>query len=330
MSKIPQKKIKKIKKTRGELLQYIENLWLRVNTADEPENNEVSILGKWKLKKNWEVELIKEEIPELLIPKTQSFDQYNVTPYFPVILKYIYAQRGEYKYVIDTPEQLNKLGRFFLDSSLDKRLNQRNSLRTGFDIQELIETPSERFTSYRILVTLNGDILATELYYSNKPNPSDIIQEDISIWDMRPSSNLFDYFVAPDSPVFLASRNVLSNRSQKGTGIVLNRNSWSKPINPEEEKILIAHGLDPKNPKLPEKLREQCSIIAKKLGLQRWVVMGIDFIQKVGTDDYYYLETNPWPWSGAFMDTYLDKYGGLSEEEIQIEMLKVALDKIIE
>ena len=30
------------------------------------------------------------------------------------------------------------------------------------------------------------------------------------------------------------------------------------------------------------------------------------------------------------MDTYLDKYGGLSEEEIQIEMLKVALDKIIE
>ncbi len=330
---------------------------LQKHDVDEPtdaENSNEYVVHGGEIKFSAEVQEMRKHIPDLLVPRSVDFDTYQKDPFLPVMIKDPQANRGEMKLLLETPEQVERFKRYIendyklaydpkwintqaelLFNDIDdpaKRLaafHQDHGPRMGVFIkkivlfQEYISSPSNRHTSYRIMTSATGDIIAAELLYSHHTKDQDKRIVDKNEWPKGEGAHLFN----PKSSVFLNAKDVRSNMAQGGGSIILEPSHTSKPINDAEREILKAHGLDTQHPIIPETIRRQASIIGKTTGRNKSLYVGIDFIQDA-RGHYYWLETNASPGPGTFIDAF--HYGqDISTADAVVLVHKKVVDMIV-
>lgn len=200
-----------------------------------------------------------------------------------------------------------------------------------FKYHRFIDTPSDHFTSYRVLASASGSVLASSLYYSSErktdlqPQTLDVAVEKLG----DGPEGVFEFLSHPESKVYMAPRSFQSNKTRGGHGIVLDPSEHAKPRSSQDNEVLDAHGLSMKYPELPEKIREASSVIARTLGRRMGIVVGIDWIQERETGAIHYLETNGGPGSVAFANTDYDRYKGAAGAEASRDMHFAALESLV-
>lgn len=200
-----------------------------------------------------------------------------------------------------------------------------------FGYQKFIDTPSDHFSSYRVLTSASGDILASSLYYSDG-RASDLQPRVIS----KPPHELgrgvegvFEYLLDPQSLAYMAPRSFQSNSSKGGHGVVLDPTEHAKPRTEHDNEVLAAHGLSTEYPELPQKIRAASSVIGRTLGRRLGIVVGIDWIQEKETGTLNYLEINAGPGSVAFAEANYDRYQAASAAEVSRDMHFAALESLV-
>ena len=227
-------------------------------------------------------ERLLARVPNLRMPATTNLlDAYAQSAEFnrPYVLANTKDNNGYGKFLIETPEQHAKVMAYAAYRHESARGIQ---VLAGFAVREYVETPSDHFTSYRVVATPQNIVAAGLLYSAHKKSEAKIVNVG--------SSEL----TSPDSPFYLASRDVRSNVNLGGTVIPL-MGEGREYITSEEREILAAHNIDPDNPNVPRTIREQTPSISHIYGRVTDLHYGIDFI-----GDGVYLECN----SGPGLRTY--------------------------
>lgn len=203
-------------------------------------------------------------------------------------------ERGKGKYLIDTKHQVAILGRL-----LDVEDNY--SLLDFYDVLEYIPTPSEHYTSYKVVTNPRAEVLAATLVYSrHKKNAFDHVVELPNLQSTDDLKRvLFEY---PESEAYLGAKAVMSN-SGGGLQIPL-MGDYSGTLRPGEAEILEAHGIDPSHPAVPEEL---LSLVGQLQPLTRLagLVSSVDFVQHQETRKFYFLEVNAGPGPTTFARCWL-------------------------
>jgi hypothetical protein len=281
---------------------------------------------------------IKAAVPSIAIPSSETYEEFNEHPHFPILAKQVGASQGVNKYLLENPDQWERMKRYVTGvgpfRAVDETENpipepQRNQTR-GYSYDQFIETPGEHYTSYRVLVSATGEVMASSLHYSAETKDDEqplTTPGSVHELDMIGAS-LSDYLTAPDSLVYLGARSVVSNRSKGGNGIVLDPTPESKPTSDKDKSVLRDHGLDEDKPQLPEIIREQSQALAQAFGKQQGIVLGIDWIQDKETGEFYFLELNAGPAPGAFADAHLGGADKVSLDTAVASMEKAALDSL--
>lgn len=226
------------------------------------------------------------------VPKPRAYNNVRDIDTLPVFLSVGDCQRGVGKYLLHSNTQLQTL----------RELSRCKNIREPFRFQEFIPCPSERYTSFRLLVSATGSILAAGLLYSTRKKSEAAVLDNTSKLRFDPSrSQAHDLLENPRSKYYLQATNALSNVSAGGNIIPLMGSGITRVFTAEEQKILVAHGIAPRDPCIPERLREHTLAINKFLSKRAGIVVGIDFIQHEKSKEYYYLESNPGPGTKTYI-----------------------------
>ncbi|OGJ45272.1 hypothetical protein A2263_01695 [Candidatus Peregrinibacteria bacterium RIFOXYA2_FULL_33_21] len=181
-----------------------------------------------KLSIEEEMEAVKQIVPGIRIPQMLSVNDYFDHPFFPAMLYYEGKSKGENKYLLENQTQIDRLHAFLQKEG-------RPQLKDRLKVKEFINTPSGHYTSYRVIVSSTGEILAAGLLYSsNTKTSNDLVISDLPLSELEKPSmhSLLNYLEIPDSPYFLASKRVISNVAQGGQVIVLNPDNNSCSVTP--------------------------------------------------------------------------------------------------
>lgn len=176
---------------------------------------------------------------------------------------------------------------------IHRLLNERHVLRS-WTLQEYIEPPTSYDTSCRIVADFWGNIhyglisrSASErgtrkVNFASDVNPLEAIS--------HPRTPLDFLLIHPDSPFFLDTYNITSNRYQGGKALFLN----GQPLKDEVDRdVARALGVDPDYPQIPWRF----SIVASKMGMLSrgdYPFIGCDFMIKHTGEDIF-LEANRGP-----------------------------------
>lgn len=242
-------------------------------------------------------------------PKTIRFDEPEASkPRLPFVLAVRNASSGIGKYFIEEPEQLQTVQMMFEDHAA---LNPSH----GFEIREWIPTPSDYYTSYRVITGPTGEVLAAGLLYNNHKDldariPPIRQQEpllrstsSIDYWGKSFSAALED----PSSDYYLNSRNICSNIDQGGKCIPL-RETPLRPLSSNENDILAAHNIDPDRPVLPDDVAGQAGRVGRWSGKVAGLVIGVDFVQHRDTGESYLLDINTGPGETVWLECRGGRY----------------------
>lgn len=207
-----------------------------------------------------------------------------------LVIAYLPLDGGHVKYRVTKPVQLDRFMAFLEKSG-------ETIAPENFEIRRFVETPSDRYTSYRVIVDPNGEVLACALYYSShsKNDAPRIIQRD-RFSDSRPNSVprfIKNNLELPESPFYLGGEDVRSNSACGGKTIPLG-GSNPRPITHDEQRILEAHGIDPADARMPAKQIEVAQTIGRLVGRHVHLLTAVDFVGD------YYSETNFSPSGGAY------------------------------
>lgn len=280
--------------------------------------------------------LIREETADLCRrPEAFGITIPQTTPYvatrgqelsLPFMLAYAGLDNGEGKYLIGNAEQLSRVR-----AMLDKDREGLFGLAEGYEVREFITTPSEHYTSYRVVTSPEGIIAAGLLYSAHKKNEMQVIQGfnpnyqpitlDTNMWGRSPMTAFED----PRSPLFLQALDARSNVDCGGNCIPLMGENRRKTT-VAEEVILEAHGIDPENPMLPERISEPAMSVARKVGRIASLVSGIDFLDDEQLTTAWFLEHNPLPGTSTWNACW---NAGQSTDQAIREMHDAALNTLV-
>lgn len=265
------------------------------------------------------------DVPDIQIPKTVRYDDFIIGPFFPVVIKFWKGKSGLHKYKIDDSETFKKFQNW-MEQFGDKE---------EWVCQEYIETPSDSYSSYRVLVTCTGEIVASQIMYGPEKTDNMLVDKsqeknatDDPKWLLTDFTSEFCL-----TPLVIHSNRLLAKTYKKyggpgriaslapgaglerneyvqeliGGRIVLDPIARSHSISKRERDILKAHKLDPIAPKLPRKLHAVSSEVARRLcwdGEKRikelW--LGIDFLQNTRDRRMLLVEANRRPSLAAIRD----------------------------
>lgn len=333
---------------------------------------------------------LEEVIPGLIVPKTQSYDDWTREGGLPVVAKDTKEARGKGKYLIETPDQADRFRAWF-EANAEGR---QERVRATWAFQSFVENLGDRLTAFRVIADCTGHTLAGQLMYShakdgrtvviqdrtplfNAPRPYWWGEEDRSIAyekdvrlarELTPNADL----EIPEGEFFLAARAIAANRmfrrhtaaemharrelfdpkggyvdpkggstarqgnSKKddtvliGGSIVLSGTPLSHPISDEEGRILEVHGLDPKHPRIPEKMERDSQAIARHLGVVDGTIKGLwfasDWVQDAEGKPQL-MEVNYRPDMGAMSD-HLGGMDLVNDFQAQLHALRSTFDNL--
>ena len=242
------------------------------------------------------------------MPRQLTSPEEIVSSIRPLVAKVITAHQGEQKYLLRKPESKIKFlaiallkdpeallqeqdihKRNAVISELMEKVSQRDfsdprfkSEADNFVVEEYIETPSNRYTSFRIVVDARGKIGSELLLYSRNSKDHIVIRSPIG-----PFSGYDRFFKNSSMASFIFATSFVSNASQGGNQInLVAKRALGEAVTAEEEILLEAHGLNKIRPRLPKDLMRKVRIIGKA-SRGDFPFVGVDFI--LGTDGKYYL-----------------------------------------
>lgn len=243
----------------------------------------------------------------------------------PVVAKVEKVERGEGKYLLATKQDKLRMAAFALitadvgrdidrDPDIDSRQRKLEAIfrkieagdihgpeflgtMRPFNFEEYIETPSPCYTSFRVVADAFGRIHSVLLLYSKNTKSDQAIRERSTL----PQSGIpiQDYdaiLLKPSSAFYIPTPSIVSNFSRGGNQINIMYPDRIEDVAEREKQrqILVAHGLDPDNPQLPEEIME----LAKRLGRgfgQEYLYTGLDFVLDKKSGRYMLLEMNTRP-----------------------------------
>jgi hypothetical protein len=202
----------------------------------------------------------------------------------------------------------------------------------NFTVAKWIETPSDHYTSYRVIVSPVA-VLAAGLLYSR--HTKDHRKERVPAHDPFDEHSrvttvpaILDCFEDPRSPYFLNSRAIASNVSRGGRCIPLMGDN-RRTLTAGEEIILDAHGIDRTQPSLPEHVRRPAMAVARQVGRTVGLVAGLDFLHDAGQlDTSQFLEFNTFPGFATWNECCNGGAAGATWEEASLQMHRSALHSI--
>ncbi|HSX35631.1 MAG TPA: hypothetical protein VLH84_01715 [Patescibacteria group bacterium] len=228
----------------------------------------------------------------------------------PYVFSAVHLQGGTGKYLIESVRQARRVRQAYRDGKLGDE---------ECELREFISTPSDRYTSYRVVLGPTGEALAAGLIYSGhtkafwrpkriqtQARPS-LGRTLASFEDRRRVCAAFEY---PDSPYFLDAKDVRSNMAQGGDCIPLMGDN-RRPISDIERRILRAHDIDPDRPALPEGIWRQLPTVSRAIGKGCGLGAGADFVQHATDGRYPLLEVN----HGIELGTYRACWSGGDRSE---------------
>ncbi len=255
--------------------------------------------------------------------KVRAFTPLQILEYDgPVVAKIDNVERGEGKYLIRSPEDKLHIAAFSLlkadviddiytDPDIDRRYQRladlfekikrgeidgpefigKGSWRS-FTFEQYIQTPSDRFTSFRIVADSFGYSHSALLLYSSTTK-EDAMSKVRDLSSSSKKARLYDlYLLDPESPFYIPTPSIVSNHSMGGGQINF---LYSEAVSEEQaeiqQNILKAHGFDLNNPKLPEHLLVHAKDLGWRFG-QEYIFTGLDFIMDAQTGKFYLLEMN--------------------------------------
>jgi hypothetical protein len=225
--------------------------------------------------------------PEVQVIPSERFDSFAARPHEPTLAYIEGLSGGDGKYALDTPEQKEKMKQLFENEPWAKQ--QFDRILT---FKPIIETPSDRYTSYRVLTTATGDIVASGLLYSQEREEGQALTDTTAVNPDYYSPFMMDFLDDPRSPYCLNARDITSNVRAGGGCIPLDPTNQSRPITAKEQEILDAHGIE--GQQAPDVVKNAAQKIGKHLGGESALVYGIDFMQD--TDgNIWFLEVNTGP-----------------------------------
>lgn len=227
-------------------------------------------------KKIYDQRMFEAGGPNLNYPYSLSMEDYFKYPFYPAVFKNESTNAGKDKFLIETPEQVEVIKRFYESY----RNNPEYQHQFGCSIfQQLIETPTENKTYMRVLMSASGDVLGASLKYSRP------------VMQQREAQGTFEkHFWNPKSPYYLNCSGMF-NYYSGGGDINLGQSRFSY----SEREILAEHGIDPENPEVPAEVLEVASNIAKNANRELGIMCGIDFIMDKNDGKWYYLEIQAFP-----------------------------------
>lgn len=225
----------------------------------------------------------------------------------PVMFAYQKRDRGHAKYLIDNSQQvavMQNLGEAYREQT-------GQQLYDHFMVRQFVETPSDFFTSYRLVVTAAGEVQAAGLLYSGHTKASGrrMIRTCDDTGDER-LRFMTRHFEDPNSPYFLDAIDARSNIMCGGDMIPLMGNN-RQPLREGEANILEAHGIEPVKPEVPQTLvtyARQIGSVARRAEL----VVGVDFIQDKDNNPYL-LEVNLGPTGRAYNICHLGGQASMTD-----------------
>lgn len=162
----------------------------------------------------------------------------------------------------------------------------------NYFVQEFIETPSDRFTSYRIL-TVGGEILGCVI------NASGQTKENAMAGKGWPK----EFYQSLASAV--STHPIVSNYSAGGVQIEVYPRYYCI-LNERNQQILRDHGIDPDARDIPKPLKELAQLAGRELTKYGMVIAGQDWLQD-SKGNFYFLEGNPSPGLNIFRTLF---FGG--------------------
>lgn len=234
----------------------------------------------------------------------------------PIVAKRKNEHGGDSIYLLETPEQKVRFVSYVLsynNVTSTKQLNElmarvkKEDLRSDNEysaekswfFEEYIDTPSDFYTSFRVVADCFGKVHHGVLIRSSERKSMRKIEDSMIVAGTRVTPENFIEFYAlpgaeneailncPSSPLYLGAKSIVSNVRKGGKAIPLNS---SKVIDPEDREILLTHNINPDDPSIPEVLIDTTAKIGV-ISRGDYPFVGVDFIlRKDG--QFSYLETN--------------------------------------
>lgn len=272
---------------------------------------------------------VLERAPQVLAPKTLPYFEYSSLPVTQQFLPAVFANAdldgGMDKFLVETPEQLKRLAEFGQSGTDQQELINL----PRFEMREAVPTPSDHYTSYRILTAPTGQIIGGSLLYSQhtKSNPEyDTVPESYG-WT-RPGDHMLDAFRNPTSPYFLRAKKITSNVNLGGKLIPLVGVGAEEAQDPISISVLEAHEIDPAHPRIPDELARRAVELGSLFGREHALVLGLDFLQHRDTGEFYFLEGNPGPGGETFRRCW-DPEQAFGTYDTRVALYRAALHSIV-
>lgn len=227
-------------------------------------------------KKLFDQRIMESGGEKLNYPYSLSMEEYFKNPFFPAVFKNESTNGGIDKFLIETPEQVEIIKKFYRDFSSNK--TYKNAFSCSI-FQQLIESPTNGKSYMRVLMSASGDVMGASLKYSKSGSYR------------REAEGLFEqHFWNPNSPYYLNCSGMFNYYSE-GENI-----SFSQPrFSTEKAKVLLEHGIDPAHPEVPSEVLEVATSIATKCNRELGIMSGMDFILNKHDGKWYYLEIQAFP-----------------------------------
>ena len=227
-------------------------------------------------KKEFDKRMFEAGTDKLNYPYSLRIEEFFAKPFFPAVLKNELTNGGIDKFLIETPEQLEKIKKFY------KKFHNIEPYKTNFEnciFQQYIETPTNHQTYLRVLMSASGDAMGASLKYSQ-----------VSEKHREPEGIFEKYFWDKNSEYFLNCKGMF-NYYSNGGNILFSQPRFSY----DNRNILKAHNIDPDNPTIPDTVLEIASSIMKKCNKELGIICGFDFILNEKDNKWYYLENQAFP-----------------------------------
>lgn len=212
----------------------------------------------------------------------------------PFVLAYPAIHRGNCKYLIKEPWQLDRVLQFCADHPAE-------NWPAALEVRKYIETPSEYFTTVRVLGAV-ANILAVGIVCSKHTKSSgDIVENDRLDQCSGPALQLKRAFELR-GPLFLESPDIRSNNSLSGGDVIpLTGPALATPYTDRQREIVRAYGIDPDRSEVPATIRRPSELVLNFFGRRFDILLGLDFMVERQTLESYLGEWNPDPMMGTYL-----------------------------
>ena len=245
----------------------------------------------------------REVTPETkTVEKTPLSETLSSSQPTPFVLKKANTARGVDKYLVSRPDQVDTL--------------QRYAAKYGFMLdpwstEPYIETPGNVNSSYRVVVTSTGLVIASALLYKPREEVKKVdepfvtehrqAQGVFSEYTRRDNKDGWSSFADHESEWFLNADVITSNVSTGGSIVPLKiagELGTNTKLTREQKKVLRSHGII--NQETPTDILEASKAIGKGVGPEFSILMGVDFLQDQD-GAHYLLEINPFPGTDSIL-----------------------------